>query len=55
MATELGKVVTHHEELPLKKLLDPLITRFCEITWHVKYFYLHVHLTNRHQIWQGGD
>ena len=35
---QLGKVLTYDEELPLIKLLDPYITRFCEVTWHIKYF-----------------
>ena len=38
MATKLGKVVIYLEELPLIKLLDPSITWFCKVTWHVKYF-----------------
>ena len=37
-ANKLGKVVTHHEELPLKTLHDPSITWFCEVKWHIKYF-----------------
>ena len=38
MATKLGKVVTYHEELPLKNTLDPSVRRFCEVTLHIKYF-----------------
>ena len=38
MATKLGKVVIYLEELPLIKLLDPSITWFCKVTWHVKCF-----------------
>ena len=38
MASKLAKVVIYHEELPLIKLLDPSITWFCKVTWHVKYF-----------------
>ena len=43
MTTNLGKVVTYHEELQLIKLLDPSITWFREVTWHIIYFNLHLH------------
>ena len=38
MVTKLGKVVTYHEELPLIKLHDSLVTLLCEVTWQIKYF-----------------
>ena len=38
MVTKLGRVVTYLEELPFIKLHHPSITRFCKITWQVKYF-----------------
>ena len=38
MATKLGTVVIYHEELSLIKWLDPSITWFNEVTWHIKGF-----------------
>ena len=51
MATKLGKVVTYREEFPLIKLLDPSgFVSSCDI---LNTLYLHLHLTNCHQTWQG--
>ena len=41
MASKLGKVVINHKVLPLLKLLDPSITWFCKVTWHVNSLCLH--------------
>ena len=38
MATKRSTVVTYHEELSLIKWFDPSITRFNEVTWHIKGF-----------------
>ena len=39
MTTELGKVATYHEELPLIRLPHPLTTYFCEVMLHIKYIF----------------
>ena len=36
MATKLGRIVTFHEGIPLRKSHDPLTTWSCEITWQTK-------------------
>ena len=38
MATKLGKLVTYPEGLLPITSHNPLITRFCEITWRTKNF-----------------
>ena len=38
LAPKLGKMMTCHEELALIKLIGPLISWFCEVTRHIKYF-----------------
>lgn len=43
MTTKLGKMATHHDELPLIKLHYPIVTWFFEVTRHIKYF-----VTNGH-------
>ena len=37
MATKHGRLVTYNEELPSKKLQDPLITCSCKVTRQIKY------------------
>ena len=38
MTTKLENVLIYHEEIPPVKLHDLSIARFCEVTWHIKYF-----------------
>ena len=35
-ATNPGRIVTYLERLPVKKILDPLVTCNCKITWQAK-------------------
>ena len=53
MATKLCILVTYHEELPLIKFLDHLITFLHEVTWYMKFAL--VLDQNSHQAWQGVD
>ena len=55
MATKLDKVVIQNQELPLIKLIDLSITCFLRSCVILNALYLHLHQTNGHQTWQGGD
>ena len=55
MVAKLGRVVIYNEEFPLIKYMILQLRGFVTSRDNSNALYFHLHQTNGHQIWQGGD